>query len=626
MSPYDSILGMIIDVFSYGRAALSKASGAIASHPLLYTPYFTVFALLIIGTLFYILRGQAGRAFVLLAALVIATILCSNSGHDLPGHVYRIIMLHRQIDAGNYSLMLTNPLTGETLPTFFYYSTMPYLLPVILSHLGLSALISYKLALSIYLVVLLTGVWKIATTTRSIPERGAGVFYACIFLASNYIVGLWVVRSAFAEIFAYCLVPWIIIALAEDKRDPLKVLLLLTLQIAAHPILVLHCMAINLIGVWAISNATAFEIVRRNALYIGAATILAAPFWAFQFRWRRAILGLDALPTSLSENFQQLLPLFHPLSFYTVGVWIFVAVFLLLLKLSKKLYLTPYINFSSRPGILALAFVASIALQTVYLRDITALLPLMDVTLFPWRLMFVSAFLALLFLWSCSPRFTSSSLKAIAALAAMNMFAICVLASAPFLPQAFVPRPAQEYAYILDYARTNRVWGVAEYFPNYAGIRQSCPDDSGKTDVKASFEHVREGVGLPPSKGGTRVSVEHAPIGFVSYSFSGSSVPPISRCGESLVFGPFHEGGVLRADETTLIRLMIARLLVTAWLAASFGLILGRAVRRAFLAAAPGPHSQQRSAEFDAADVCEAIADPLGGDDGNRINNQQGNH
>ena len=64
-------------------------------------------------------------------------------------------------------------------------------------------------------------------------------------------------------------------------------LVLLTLQIAAHPILVLHCMAINLIGAWALSKATVFEIVRRNVFYIGAAIILAVPFWAFQFRWRQ---------------------------------------------------------------------------------------------------------------------------------------------------------------------------------------------------------------------------------------------------------------------------------------------------------------------------------------------------
>jgi hypothetical protein len=275
---------------------------------------------------------------------------------------------------------------------------MPYVLPVILSHLGISTLISYKLALSICLVVLLTGVWKIATAAQSVPGRSAGALYACIFLTSNYIFGLWVVRSAFAEILAYCLVPWVIIALAEDKRDPLKVLLLLTLQIAAQPILVLHCMAIGLIGVWAISNATVFEIMRRNVLYIGAAMILAAPFWALQFRWRNEILGLGAIPTTLSEKFQTLLQLFDPRSFSTVGVWIFVAVFLLLLKSSKDLHLgfAPYINFSSKPALLALAFVASIALQTVYLRGVTTLIPLMDFGLFPWRLMFVSAFLALL--------------------------------------------------------------------------------------------------------------------------------------------------------------------------------------------------------------------------------------
>jgi hypothetical protein len=55
-----------------------------------------------------------------------------------------------------------------------------------------------------------------------------------------------------------------------------------------------------------------------------------------------------------------------------------------------------------------------------------------------------------------------------------------------------------------DYARTNRVWGVAEYFPNYAGI---LPHVNGKTDLETSYERIREGVTLPPSKGGLYVSV-----------------------------------------------------------------------------------------------------------------------
>src|SRR5262245_55644848 len=160
----------------------------------------------------------------------------------------------------------------------------------------------------------------------------------------------------------------------------------------------------------------------------------------------------------------------------------------------------------------------------------------------------------------------------------MNMFVICVLQSYPFLPQAFVPHPAQEYAYVMDYARANRVWGVAEYLPDYAGIRWSCADDSKTKILKASYERIREGVGLPSSEGGTQVSVEHAPIGFVTYNFSDSRHPPVSRCGESLVFGPFHEGGVLRADETILTTVMIARLLVMAWIAAGFGVMLTRAV------------------------------------------------
>jgi len=510
------------------------------------------------------------------------TIFGSSNGDDLPHHVYRIILLNTQINAGNFSPMLTNPLTGETLPTFFYYSHIPYVLPVILTHLGLGALTSYKLTLSIYWVVLVTGMWKLATAAQDVPGRSTGAFYACIFLASNYVFCLWVTGSALSMCLAYSLVPWIIIALAENKRDSLKILSLLTLQIAAHPILVLNCMAINLTGAWAISNTTVLETLRRNLLYVGAAIIFSAPFWAFQFWWRGAILGLDGLPVTPSKNFSPLLWLFHPFNYASIGLWMFVAVFLLSLNLPKDIHIKspPYVNFSSRPALLLLAFLVSIALQTTYLRGITILIPLMDLQQFPWRLMFVSAVLALLFLCSCGLRSPSFSLKGIAALATINMFAICVYRSCPSLPQAFFPSPDQEPAYMANYARTS-VWGQAEYFPNYAGIRQHCPDDGGRQDLNVSYESLREGVTLPSSGGDLHVNVEHAPIGFVTYKFSSLSVPPVSRCGESLVFGPFHVGGVLRADETTLTRLMIARLFVMVLIVAGLGVVLCRAVRKA---------------------------------------------
>ena len=78
-------------------------------------------------------------------------------------------MLNWQIDAGTYSPMLTDPLSGETLPTFFYYSHVPYVLPVMLARFGLGALISYKLALSIHWVVLVTGIWRLTTTVQKAP-------------------------------------------------------------------------------------------------------------------------------------------------------------------------------------------------------------------------------------------------------------------------------------------------------------------------------------------------------------------------------------------------------------------------------------------------------------------------
>ena len=104
------------------------------------------------------------------------------------------------------------------------------------------------------------------------------------------------------------------------------------------------------------------------------------------------------------------------------------------------------------------------------------------------------------------------------------------------LPKVIFPSSAQEHAYMVDYARTNRVWGVAEFFPNYAGMRQGCPDDSGETDLKASYERIREGVELPPSKEKLFVSVEHAPTGFVPHTTSGGMSAQPFRGVRNLLF------------------------------------------------------------------------------------------
>jgi hypothetical protein len=98
-------------------------------------------------------RGHARRAFWCLIGTILVDFLFSW-GDDTFTHVYRIAALADQIRTGSISALLTNPTTGETLPTFVYYRRSAVSRADPLNLLGVPALYAFKFVMCLHFVVL----------------------------------------------------------------------------------------------------------------------------------------------------------------------------------------------------------------------------------------------------------------------------------------------------------------------------------------------------------------------------------------------------------------------------------------------------------------------------------------
>jgi hypothetical protein len=87
---------------------------------------------------------------------------------------------------------------------------------------------------------------------------------------------------------------------------------------------------------------------------------------------------------------------------------------------------------------------------------------------------------------------------------------------------------------LVDYDRGETVWGVREYFPNYAAIPRKC-DTAGAR--RATYPELRKGVGAQAPF----LLVRNGPVGLVEYAVNGTPLQP-SACNEDLVLGPLPPG------------------------------------------------------------------------------------
>jgi hypothetical protein len=132
-----------------GSRAIGKLSGMLdagvrsaVDHPVLFSIYLALLLLAVAATLVLIFRRRPQPALWCVAA-AIAVDLLFYSGDDTSTHVYRIAALADQLRGAMPSPLLIDATSGDAVPTFVYYSALPYVVPVLLDLLGVPALYAF---------------------------------------------------------------------------------------------------------------------------------------------------------------------------------------------------------------------------------------------------------------------------------------------------------------------------------------------------------------------------------------------------------------------------------------------------------------------------------------------------
>jgi hypothetical protein len=516
----------------------------VVTYPFQCAVYLLSNTLLVIILIYCFYRQQYKHAFWCVIALILTDFVFS-SGDDTVHHDYRILGLSEQIRHGHLSLLLTNPTTGESFPVFVYYSFLPYVLPVVLSLVGIPALLAFKIAMGLPLIVLGAGLQGLISRTL-IQQKGevsSGFLIAILFVSANYVCGLWCTRAALGEIWAYSLIPVVVMcALSPQSHRPLAALFFI--QICVHPLVLPQSLLCELGAAYVLSREPPLLMMRRCIAPLAVALLFATPFWLPQFLWLHDIVGNAVLPTQISDTFLSVEQLGDPTSWKNIGLWIPGAAVLMILASRARL--------PSRVWVMILAVVALAALQTVYLRSLVIHVPILDQSQFIWRLMLPMAFMAFAVLlegWRTVDRSMQWGLVLLAFLSAIWM----VLNNVPcFIRYLWVPK-FDEAGYA-RYLRSEDLWGVGLFAPDYSRLPQNCgPVERNETET-VTFDALRTGVTA------TRpfVLVRNGPVGFVKYYADKAEISG-NACYDTLLLGPIKPNQRVWVAEDRLRDLLMAR-------------------------------------------------------------------
>jgi hypothetical protein len=139
------------------------------------------------------------------------------------------------------------------------------------------------------------------------------------------------------------------------------------------------------------------------------------------------------------------------------------------------------------------ACLAIAALQTVCLFGLALRIPTLELSLFVWRLAFPAAFLgfgALLAGWREASWPARRGLVPLAILSTACM--MLVVFDIEPLHIATPSKGMDDHRTLVDYDRGEGIWGVHEFFPNYAKTPRVCDDAPG--EKKATFDELRAGL------------------------------------------------------------------------------------------------------------------------------------
>jgi hypothetical protein len=532
----------------------SFESGAV-TYPGQCAVYFSLTALLIglFCTWFYGRRFK--RAFWCLIGFIV---ICSAfyHGDDTKDHVYRILVLSEQIRQGQFGLLFPNWTTGDVYPVFVYYSFLPYILPTALNLAGLPAAVSFKIAMDVQLIVFAAGLQALIESRPcedADNNRRADFLLAILFMSATYVYGLWLIRAAFGELWAFSLAPWVV-RFSFSPRTTRSLIAALFLQVCAHPLVFLQCIAGELIVALGLSQQSPLTTIRRVFVASSIAIALATPFWLPQFIWLHDILGNAALPIAFSDTFLSLREMLDPRYLRNIGLWIPCAIAIVIVASRGRL--------PSRAWLMIATFIALAALQTIYLRAIAVHVPILNQSQFVWRLMMATAFVAfgaLLVGWKATGSLQWSLAALVVASVAWMVASQWLQAPGNIAYQSSVKYETSGWTDAdghFDYTDPANVWGMGLFAADYSRLQQNCDVVDNHQARNLSFTELRSGVHAD-----TRfIYVREAPIGFVRYLSGGIEVPQ-SACHDGLVLGPLQVGDRVQTSERTLHALFEVRVL-----------------------------------------------------------------
>jgi hypothetical protein len=513
-------------------------------HPVLFSIYLAVLLAFVAAAVVLIWRQQARDAFWCAVAAILGAYFFSW-GDDSFTHIYRIAALADQVRNGPLSAFLLSPSTGEAVPTFVYYSHVSYLLPVLFALLGLPALYAFKLSMMLYFVMMAAGVQ--AMVERSAPAKRdreqfqRDYLVALLFLGANYVYSLWFARASLAEIWVYCLMPWVVASTLSPITSRWLAIFLF-LQICGHPIVMAQCLVAEVMVAYSLSGLAPLQLVRRGLMPSIAAVVLSAPFWLPQGVWQGLILGPKSLPASFEGTFLSLLDLVRFHHEHTVGIWMPLATILVVIVSRARLSPQFWV-----PAIVALVVVL---LQARPFYPITRLIPTLDLSIFVWRLALPAAVLllgALLVGWREVPR-SSRGLPALATLALLGM--VFLMLQFPGCVMNHLAWQDDRVA-MIEFERLDGIWGVREYLPQYKNMAVECTTPDAR---RVSYRDLRNGV----EARARYIRVPQGPIGLVDYEADGTPLAP-RACGDDLVLGPLMPTTHVTVSETRMDRLTLLR-------------------------------------------------------------------
>ena len=182
-------------------------------------------------------------------------------------------------------------------------------------------------------------------------------------------------------------------------------------------------------------------------------------------------------------------------------------------------------------------------------------MPTLELSLFVWRLAFPAAFLAfgaLLAGWREVDWPARRGLLPLTTLSAACM--MLVLSDIAPLHMAILSKGMDDRRALINYDRGEAIWGIREFWPNYAGLPRACANIGGAR--KVTFPELRAGLKADASF----LTVHQAPVGLVDYRANGTTLTP-AACDADMVLGPLPAGASVTVAEGRVATLLWIRVL-----------------------------------------------------------------